>query len=86
MKIQFYSLTSVENAVETVEAGADLIGVVVKGGIPVPEEVSVDQARAIFHAIEGRALGIALSLSADVDTICNMKKFGRMPSTLLPEN
>lgn len=72
MKIQFYSLTSVENAVETVEAGADLIGVVVKGGIPVPEEVSVDQARAIFHAIEGRALGIALSLSADVDTICNM--------------
>lgn len=72
MKIQFYSLTTVENAVETVEAGADLIGLVVKGGIPVPEEISVAQAREIFAAIDGRALGIALSLSTDPDTICDM--------------
>ncbi|MDG2091384.1 MAG: phosphoribosylanthranilate isomerase [Gammaproteobacteria bacterium] len=72
MKIQFYSLTTVENAVETVEAGADLIGLVVKGGIPVPEEISVVQARDIFAAIDGRALGIALSLSTDPDTICEM--------------
>ncbi len=72
MKIQFYSLTTIENALETVEAGADLIGVVVEGGIPVPEDISVEQARAIFAAIKGRALGIALSLSADIDTICRM--------------
>lgn len=72
MKIQFYSLTTVENAVETVDAGADLIGLVVKGGIYVPEEISVAQARDIFAAIDGRALGIALSLSTDPDTICSM--------------
>ena len=72
MKIQFYSLTTVENAVETVDAGADLIGVVVKGGIPVPEEISIAQARDIFAAIDGRALGIALSLSTDPDTIYDM--------------
>ena len=72
MKIQFYSLTTVKNAVETVDAGADLIGLVVKGGIPVPEEITVAQARDIFAAIDGRALGIALSLSTDPDTICDM--------------
>jgi len=72
MKIQFYSLTTVKNAVETVDAGADLIGLVVKGGIPVPEEIGVGQARDIFAAIDGRALGIALSLSTDPDKICEM--------------
>jgi len=72
MKIQFYSLTTVKNAVETVDAGADLIGLVVKGGIPVPEEISIKQARDIFAAIDGPALGIALSLSTDLDTICEM--------------
>jgi phosphoribosylanthranilate isomerase len=71
MKIQFYSLTNTKNAIETVDAGADLIGLVVKGGIPVPEEISVAQARDIFAAIDGRALGIALS-STDPDTICEM--------------
>lgn len=72
MKIQFYSLTTVENAVATVDAGADLIGLVVEGGIQVPEEISVELAREIFTAIDGRALGIALSLSTDPDIICGM--------------
>jgi phosphoribosylanthranilate isomerase len=72
LKVQFYSLTTVENAVATVEAGADLIGLVVEGGVPVPEELSVAQARDIFAAIDGRALGIALSLSTDPDIICRM--------------
>jgi phosphoribosylanthranilate isomerase len=72
LKIQFYSLTTVENAVATVEAGADLIGLVVEGGVPVPEELSVAQALEIFAAIDGRALGIALSLSTDPDIICRM--------------
>ncbi|MBT7950412.1 MAG: phosphoribosylanthranilate isomerase [Gammaproteobacteria bacterium] len=72
MKIQFYSLTTVENAVATVDAGADLIGLVVEGGIQVPEEISVEHAREIFNAIDGRALGIALSLSTDPDIICCM--------------
>lgn len=72
MKIQFYSFTTAEDALACVDAGADLIGLVVEGGVPVPEEVSVAQARAIFAAIEGKALGIALSLSTETDVICRM--------------
>jgi phosphoribosylanthranilate isomerase len=72
LKIQFYSLTTVDDAVAAVDAGADLIGLVVDDSGRVPEEITPDQARAIFAAIDGRALGIALSLSADLETICLM--------------
>lgn len=72
MKIQFYSLTNVEDAVAAVEAGADLIGVVVDDSGKVPEEITPAEAHAIFAAIEGRALGIALSMSTDADAICRM--------------
>jgi phosphoribosylanthranilate isomerase len=65
-------LTSIEDALATVEAGADLIGLVVDDSGAVPEEISPEQARAIFAAIDGSALGVALSLSTDPDEICAM--------------
>lgn len=72
MKIQFYSLTTVDDAVAAVAAGADLIGLVVDDSGRVPEEITPELARAIFAAIDGRALGIALSLSTDPESICRM--------------
>jgi len=72
LKIQFYSLTTVEDALAAVAAGADLIGLVVDDSGKVPEEISPDQAHAIFAAIDGNALGIALSMSTDPEAICAM--------------
>jgi len=69
LKIQFYSLTTVEDALAAVAAGADLIGLVVDDSGKVPEEISPDQAHAIFAAIDGNALGIALSMSTDPEAI-----------------
>lgn len=72
MKIQFYSITTVDDALAAIDAGADLLGLVVDAHGLVPEEIPPARARAILAAIEGRALGIALSMSADADAICRM--------------
>jgi phosphoribosylanthranilate isomerase len=56
MKVQFYSLTNVRDALAAVDAGADLLGLVVDAGGRVPEEISPEQARAIIAAVGDRVL------------------------------
>ncbi|MDE3115086.1 MAG: phosphoribosylanthranilate isomerase [Pseudomonadota bacterium] len=72
MKVQIYALTSVPDAIATVDAGANLIGVVAENGGEVVEDCSAEQARAIFAAVEDRATTIALSLGTDVERIARM--------------
>jgi phosphoribosylanthranilate isomerase len=72
MKIQIYSLTSIADAVATVEAGADFIGVVVGEKPQVPEEIDARTARRIFDAIRSNAKCVALSLSPDREKVCSM--------------
>jgi len=77
MKIQIYALTSVADAIDTVRAGADLIGVVTDNDGLVVEDRTSAQAREIFAAVESRALTIALSLGTDVERIARMLDFTR---------
>ena len=72
MIIQIYSMTSVEDAVATAEAGADFIGVVVAEPGLLPEAVDNDAARAIVEAVRPRARGVVLSLSDNRDEICSL--------------
>jgi phosphoribosylanthranilate isomerase len=77
MQVQIYALTSVADAVATVEAGADLIGVAVDNDGIVVEDRSPAEARAIFAAVEGRALTVALSLGTDAERIARMLEVTR---------
>jgi phosphoribosylanthranilate isomerase len=72
LKVQIYALTSVADAVGTVDAGADLIGVACDNDRSVVEDRSIEETRAIFAAVEQRALTIALSLGTDVERIARM--------------
>jgi phosphoribosylanthranilate isomerase len=72
MIVQIYSMTSVDDAVATAEAGADLIGVVVGEPGVLAEAVSNNAARSILAAARPRARGVALSLSDNRDEICAM--------------
>lgn len=72
MVIQIYSMTSIADAVATVEAGADLVGVVVAEPGVVPEGIEGGAAREILAAVRPRARGVALSLADDRDEICAM--------------
>jgi len=72
MKVQIYALTSVQDAIDTVNAGADLIGVVAGNDGIVVEDCTAETARVIFAAVEHRAATIALSLGTDVERIARM--------------
>ena len=72
MKVQIYAMTSVQDAIDTVDAGADLIGVVAENDGRVIEDRTAAQARAILAAVEDRATTIALSLGTDVERIAHM--------------
>lgn len=79
MKVQIYALTSVADAVDTVEAGADLIGVAVDNGNTVVEDRTPAQAREIFAAVEHKASCVALSLGIDAERIARMLEITRAP-------
>jgi phosphoribosylanthranilate isomerase len=72
MIVQIYSMTSIEDAVTTAAAGADLIGVVAGDPGVLAEAVDSEAARAILEAVRPRARGVALSLSDNRDEICAM--------------
>lgn len=72
MIVQIYSMTSIDDAVMTAQAGADLVGVVVAEPGVVPEGTGANAAREIIDAVRPRARGVALSLSDDRDEICAM--------------
>jgi phosphoribosylanthranilate isomerase len=77
VKVQIYSLTSVSDAVATVESGADFIGVAVDNDRIVVEDCSVAETREIFAAVESRALTVALSLGTDAERIARMLEVTR---------
>ncbi|MBO4919450.1 MAG: phosphoribosylanthranilate isomerase [Erysipelotrichaceae bacterium] len=55
MITQIYSIQTVEEALDCVEAGADYIGLAIDTGAGLPNQVSVEQAKLIFDAIGNRA-------------------------------
>lgn len=58
--IQIYSIQTVEEALQCVQAGAEAIGVAVATGADLPAEVSEATCAEIFAALEGRAQRVLL--------------------------
>ncbi len=71
MKIQIYTMQTVEEARAVVETGVDHIGVT-PSDRGLPGEIDFDTARAICAAIKGRAVTVALSVEDDLDAIMAM--------------
>ena len=78
MIVQIYEVTSAAEAVALAGLGVDHIGVLVGDGA-FPREVSLSAARAIFAALPRGALGVALSLSADLAQIARVAEASGAP-------
>ena len=71
VKLQIYTMQTVEEAQAVAAAGVDHIGVTpAERGLP--GEISFAQARAIVAAVRGHATTVALSVEADPDAITGM--------------
>lgn len=72
MIVQIYALTTPEDAVMCAEKGADYIGLVTGNRQSTEDEVSFDQARAIFAAVPPQIVKVALTTTVDPDNIAQM--------------
>lgn len=73
MKVQIYTLQSVEEAHEVVSVGVDNIGIT-PASIGLPGEISYETAKDICEKVEG-ATKVALSVSSNIDEIVEMVQF-----------
>lgn len=73
MKVQIYTLQSVEEALEVVSAGVHNIGIT-PASIGLPGEISYEVARDICKKVDG-ATKVALSVSSNIDEIIEMVMF-----------
>lgn len=71
MKVQIYTMQTVEEARAVVAAGVDHVGVT-PSDCGLPGEISFEQARAIVESVRGHATTVALSVDADPDAIIRM--------------
>ena len=69
MIIQIYSIQSVEEALDCVEAGADYIGLAIDTGADLPSQVSLEQAKEIFDAIGNRAKKVLICVTKSDEPI-----------------
>ena len=55
MITQIYSIQTVEEAIDCIEAGADYVGLAIDTGVNLPNQVSLEKAKEIFDAIGDKA-------------------------------
>ena len=48
MITQIYSIQTIEEALDCIEAGADYIGLAIDTGVSLPNQVTIPQAKEIF--------------------------------------
>ncbi|MBQ6477877.1 MAG: phosphoribosylanthranilate isomerase [Erysipelotrichaceae bacterium] len=63
MITQIYSIQTVEEALDCIEAGADYIGLAIDTGAGLPNQVSIDQAKRIFDAIGNKAKKVLICVT-----------------------
>ena len=73
MKVQIYTLQSVEEAIEVVSIGVHNIGIT-PASIGLPGEISYEVARDICEKVDG-GTKVALSVSSNIDEIIEMVMF-----------
>ena len=92
MKIQIYTMQTIDEAQAVVALGVDHVGIT-PGNLGLPGEVDLPTARAIVQAVGDSAVSVALSVESDLDAIENMVKAVRpdilhlcgLENTLLPD-
>ena len=73
MKVQIYTLQSVEEAIEVTEIGIDNIGIT-PASIGLPGEISYETAKEICESVE-QGTKVALSVSSNIEEIIEMIMF-----------
>lgn len=73
MKVQIYTMQSVEEALEIVSLGVDHIGIT-PSSIGLPGEIDFNTGRAIVDTVGGSAVCVALTVESDFMAIENMVK------------
>ena len=63
MITQIYSIQSVEEALACAKAGADYIGLSIDTGFALPSQVSIETAKQIFDALEGKAKRVLICVT-----------------------
>ncbi len=92
MKIQIYTMQTIDEAQAVVALGVDHVGVT-PGNSGLPGEVDLSTARAIVDAVGSSAISVALTVASDLDEIETMVQTVRpdvlhlcgLENTLLPD-
>ena len=69
MITQIYSIQTVEEALDCVEAGADYIGLAIDTGAGLPNQVTVQQAKTVFDAIGNHAKKVLIVVTESDEPI-----------------
>lgn len=93
MRIQIYTMQTIEEALAVVALGVDHIGVT-PSNIGLPGEVDFARARAIVNSVGNSAVSVALSVESNLDAIETMVRAVRpdilhlcgLENTLLPDS
>lgn len=63
MITQIYSIQTVQEALDCIEAGADYIGLAIDTGVNLPNQVSLNQAKTIYDAIGDKAKKVLICVT-----------------------
>ncbi len=69
MITQIYSIQTVEEALACAKAGADYIGLSVDTGVSLPSQVSFEEAKRIFEALEGKAKRVLICVTTSPEPL-----------------
>lgn len=75
MKVQIYSLQSIEEANSCIEAGVDYLGLAIDNGHNLPAQQTLQEAKAIFDAIGTRAKKVVIIVGSNEEEIIEDCKY-----------
>lgn len=92
MKIQIYTMQTVDEALDVIAQGVDHVGIT-PSNIGLPGEVDLDSARRIVEAVGDSAVVVALTVESNLDAIVTMVQTVRpdilhlcgLENSILPE-
>ncbi len=67
--VQLYGITTIDDALLCVDAGADHVGLVVREGHEAWDEIDLETARTILAALEGRVQRVVCTLATGLDQV-----------------
>ena len=75
MITQIYSIQTVEEALDCVEAGADYIGLSIDTGVNLPNQVTLEKAKEIYDAIGNKAKKVLICVTTSDEPLYEPVKY-----------